>query len=153
MIRESARRATVEISSQGAQQADIDADGCLVLLATQQVGRLVFDAPDAQIRPVNYVLDERDIVIRVDHPMDLPPRVVFEVDQIDALDRQGWSVIVHGVATVAPLDERDIGIVERLTPWAEGPMLWIVRIRIEHVSGRWVRAGRTYYTFDDRGYV
>ena len=143
----------MEISSQPAQQAAIDADGCLALLGTQQVGRLVFNAPDAQIRPLNYVLDDRDIVMRIDHPLDLPTRVVFEVDQIDPVDCQGWSVIVHGAATVAPLDERDIDIVDRLTPWAEGPKLWTVRIRIENVSGRWVRAGRTYVTFDDRGYV
>lgn len=143
----------MEISSQRAQQADIDASGCLVLLGTQQVGRLVFDAPDAQIRPLNYVLEGGDIVMRVDHPLELPERVVFEVDQIDAVDRQGWSVIVHGVATVAPLDDRDSDIVDRLSPWADGSMLWTVRIRIEQMSGRWVRAGRTYVTFDDRGYV
>ena len=143
----------METSSQRAQQADIDTDGCLVLLGTQQVGRLVFDAPDAQIRPLNYVLADRDIVMRIDHPLDLPERVVFEVDQIDPVNRQGWSVIVHGPATVEPLDDGDIDIVDRLIPWAEGSMLWTVRIRIERMSGRWVRAGRTDDTFDDRGYV
>ena len=142
----------MEISS-GARQVDIDADGCVMLLGTQQVGRLVFDAPDAQIRPMNYVMIEGEIVMRADHPMDLPPRVVFEVDQVDSLDRQGWSVIVRGPAAVLPMAEVDAELFERLDPWAEGAMLWTVRVRIDEVSGRWVRAGRTYRTFDDRGYV
>ena len=142
----------MEISS-GARQVDIDADGCVMLLGTQQVGRLVFDAPDAQIRPMNYVMIEGEIVMRADHPMDLPPRVVFEVDQVDSLDRQGWSVIVRGPAAVLPMEEVDAELFERLDPWAEGAMLWTVRVRIDEVSGRWVRAGRTYRTFDDRGYV
>ena len=142
----------MEISS-GARQVDIDVEGCLMLLATQRVGRLVFDAPDAQIRPMNYVVIDGQIVMRADHPMDLPPRVVFEVDQVDPLDRQGWSVIVRGPAAVLPMDEVDAELFENLEPWAEGAMLWTVRVRIDEVSGRWVRAGRTYRTFDDRGYV
>jgi nitroimidazol reductase NimA-like FMN-containing flavoprotein (pyridoxamine 5'-phosphate oxidase superfamily) len=143
----------VNISPHEAQQVEIDVDGCLLLLRTQQVGRLVFDAPDAQIRPMNYVLVDGDIVMRADHLMDLPSRVVFEVDQVDPLDRQGWSVIVRGSAAVLPLDDDDVELIEHLEPWAEGSMSWIIRIRIEEVSGLWVRAGRTAQCFDDRGYV
>ena len=147
------REATVEISAEEARQADIDRDGCLRLLSSQQVGRLVYNAAEPEIRPMNYVMVDDEIFMRVDRPMELPSRVVFEVDQIDATDRQGWSVIVHGTAVVAPLMSEDIEPLEHLEPWAEGAMLWTVRIRIEEVSGRWVRAGRTDPTFDDRGYV
>lgn len=143
----------MEISSEGAQEAHFTPEECLLLLATQQFGRLVFGESEPQIRPMNYIIDDGDIVLRVDHPMPLPEHVVFEVDQVDQLERQGWSVIVNGRASTHLVDECDPVIREQLAPWAPGPMMYVIRIFIDRVSGRWVRAGRTHRTFEDRGYM
>ena len=82
---------------------NLPADECLLLLASQRIGRLAVAADDGvRIFPVNYVLDGDAIVIRseVQSLIRFAPlhRVEFEVDHIDAEDGTGWAVVTDGTA-------------------------------------------------------
>ncbi|OQO90076.1 pyridoxamine 5'-phosphate oxidase family protein [Saccharomonospora piscinae] len=115
---------------------------CLALLSTEPVGRLVFtENALPAIRPVNFVLDGRDVVIRT--TADSWARrvadtvVAFEVDHIVPADHSGWSVVLLGTATVLT----DIDALVRVTdfrhrPWAPGPRDRYLLIRTGEISGR-----------------
>ena len=126
----------------------IHRDECLALAATQPVGRLaVVDHGRPHVVPVNFVLDGEDVVFRsfpgtkVDRLLDGP--VCFEVDDVDAATRTGWSVVIHGrgeeVTRWDPAERRER--LERLgvDPWAEGEKPHLVRIVAATVTGRRVR--------------
>lgn len=140
-------------SPEGARHASFNTDDCFRLLHTQLVGRLVLPGDPPRVRPVNYVLDGRDILIRTDEPIGEHHGVAFEVDQVDNLEREGWSVVATGhISTASPVDiESDT--LDELTPWAPGTKPWVSRLVIEEINGRWVRAGRDRYDLDDRGYI
>jgi hypothetical protein len=64
-------------------------------------------------------------------------QVGFEVDDFDADDREGWSVLVTGHVSpvVDPADLRHVQML-RVTPWAEGDRTTYLRLRIRTLSGR-----------------
>lgn len=103
---------------------------CLDLLKTEVVGRLVFtENALPAIRPVNFMLAGRDVVIRT-VPEAWTHRVAgavvaFEVDRIDSAAHTGWSVVLLGTAT-ALTDAEEL---RRVT--AVGPRLWDTR-RSDH---------------------
>lgn len=140
------------MSSDDGQLVVIEADECRRLIATQNVGRLVLGDEMPNVRPVNFVMFGEQLVIRTAEPLPPAARVAFEVDQIEDLDRQGWSVVVSGRArAIAPETVPD-ELRDRLQPWAPGVKpSWTV-IDIDSISGRWVRAGRTRDD-DQRGYL
>lgn len=127
-----------------------DADGlveltrpqCLALLATQDVGRLVFTSGSLPaIVPVAYVLDGDSIALRTAtgsrvarHALDTV--VAFEVDQVSRSLHSGWSVVVTGRST----REEDPATVARLTRelprWVGGERDVVLRIGLELVTGR-----------------
>ena len=96
------------------------------------------------IRPVNYVFDERSqsVVFRCSGGTKLisllgAARAWFEVDEIDAANRTGWSVIIAGVTE--PVTQRhEVARLERLAlhSWVAGPDAHWIRIRARVVSGR-----------------
>jgi hypothetical protein len=113
----------------------------LELLATQSVGRLGYIAragvPD--IVPVNYVLDGEDILISSGPGPKLQAAergdtVVFEVDDLDPVNRTGWSVVVHGQARHLTGAEAQPAVSPR--PWASGPRNRLICIRTRRVTGR-----------------
>lgn len=117
---------------------------CWDLLAQTPVGRVGFvDQGVPVILPVNHVLDGRSIVFRVAYGAKLSAAVrastvAFEVDDYDRQRRDGWSVLVLGVADVVE-DDDELARLEALDlrPWAdalERPH-WI-RIRADQVTGR-----------------
>lgn len=130
------------------QELDVlDRKQCLELLQSVRVGRLVFteDALPA-VQPVNFRLWQGDVVIRVagGTKLDIAARnlvVAFEADELDPDLRTGWSVTVVGhaqrVTDVNELVQLSGTFVE---PWVEGRRDQFVRIRIEKVTGRRVRA-------------
>jgi nitroimidazol reductase NimA-like FMN-containing flavoprotein (pyridoxamine 5'-phosphate oxidase superfamily) len=67
--------------------------------------------------------------------------VSFEVDEIDPLAEQGWSVLVVGRAELASDASRARAQAVGLYPWAAGDRRSLVRIRPEFVSGRRVLLG------------
>jgi uncharacterized protein len=131
--------------------ADLDRDECLRLLGAGQIGRLVVLTAAGNtpvIRPVNYVFDEasQSIAFRCGEGTKLitllhASRAWFEVDEIDAANRTGWSVLVSGVTEIVS-ERHEIQRLERLglESWIAGPAAHWVRIRARVVSGRRVAA-------------
>ena len=115
---------------------------CLALLATQDVGRLVFTSASLPaIVPVAYLLDGDSIVLRTSagsrvarHAVDTV--VAFEVDQVSRSLHSGWSVVVTGRSA----REEDPGVVARLQQklprWVGGERDVVLRIGLELVTGR-----------------
>jgi len=126
----------------------LDREECIRLLATHCVGRIaVVDHGRPHVVPVNYTMDGDAVVFRtaVGTKLDAASRsaVAFEVDDLDRETREGWSVVVHGLAQeVTPYDRPDI--VRRVrsldpVPWATGDKPHVVRIAPHTVTGRRVR--------------
>lgn len=128
-----------------------DAD-CWELLHTKDVGRLAYIArqgvPD--IVPVNYGLLDGDVLIRSGPGPKLQAAernelVAFEVDDLAAADRSGWSVVIHGRArrlSWAEQQHLDLGLGIEGAPWATGPRHQVIRISPRRVTGRRI-AGRS----------
>ena len=123
---------------------------CLRLLGTAAVGRVVIltAGQTPVIRPVNFVFDERSqsVVFRCMRGTKLitllgAARAWFEVDEIDAAGRTGWSVIIAGVTE--PVTQRhEVARLDRLAldSWVAGPDAHWIRIRARVVSGRRIQA-------------
>ncbi|PRX48359.1 nitroimidazol reductase NimA-like FMN-containing flavoprotein (pyridoxamine 5'-phosphate oxidase superfamily) [Prauserella shujinwangii] len=121
---------------------------CLELLRAEPVGRLVFtERALPAIRPVNFVLDGHDVVVR-SAPGSWADRlggsiVAFEVDRIDPATHTGWSVVVLGkVATVTDVDTLVRLSDPRHRPWAPGRHDRYLRIRPGTITGRRLALGR-----------
>lgn len=120
----------------------LSARECLTLLRSTPVGRLVFteDALPA-VRPVNFVMDGGDIIVRTSRTgaiSKLTSEVVaFEIDDIDLETHTGWSVVAIGKAEpVADIDELVQLTDPDRRPWAPGERSHVLRIRVELLSGR-----------------
>jgi uncharacterized protein len=76
---------------------------CRELLASRDLGRIAFPVGDeTEIFPVNYATDGTIVVFRTGTGTKLTrstaSRVAFEVDEWDAANKVGWSVVLKGVA-------------------------------------------------------
>lgn len=141
---------------------ELGRDECLRLLSAGTVGRVVVIRPAVQtpvIRPVNYAFDEasQSVVFRCIRGTKFATlmrasRAWFEIDDIDADRRTGWSVIVGGVTEVItqPAEARRLDTigVER---WIAGQDAEWVRIRAGVVSGRRVRGAAAVTERDGDG--
>jgi uncharacterized protein len=120
---------------------------CLELLASHSVGRIAVVAQGSPlIFPVNYVLDGRTVAFRTDPGTKLEAavlgRVAFEIDGIDSLYQEGWSVLVQGVGREITdawdaWSQRVRG--HHLEPWAAGAKEHWVAIASPLFSGRRIR--------------
>jgi uncharacterized protein len=118
-------------------------DECRDLLARSPIGRvglhLAGHAP--VIFPINYALDDDDIVFRTD-PSSMLHRadqhtVAFEIDGIERLYHLGWSVLVVGsIEEVTNSSELAALATLPLGPWAPGPKTCWMRIRPDTITGR-----------------
>jgi hypothetical protein len=94
----------VEVDRNGLEV--LSRDECLRLLGTAALGRVaVTTAALPTILPVNFRFDGRHILIRTGRgtKLDAATRnavVAFEVDEVEPATREGWSVVVTGVARV-----------------------------------------------------
>src|SRR6478736_4121550 len=90
----------------GAELKEIDRPACLELLASGQIGRVVYtEAAMPAAHPVNYLLDGEEVVFRTGEGAKLAAAsrgfvVGFQADEIDVEQRSGWSV--HGVGSARP---------------------------------------------------
>ncbi|HEU5031792.1 MAG TPA: pyridoxamine 5'-phosphate oxidase family protein [Spirillospora sp.] len=116
---------------------------CRALLRHAEVGRIVFthNALPA-IQPVNYLLHGEDIVFRTSRTSRLATAatgtiVAFEIDEVDADARTGWSVVAVGPArrVSAPGEVASLEKIE-LRTWAPGQRDQFIKIRPEILSGR-----------------
>jgi nucleotide-binding universal stress UspA family protein len=117
---------------------------CLALLASHGVGRLAVSA-DGQplVFPVNYMLDGRTVAIRSDPGTKLDwaslGRVCFEIDHVDPVRHEGWSVLVQGVGQdiTDGIDAWSQGVRSApLAPWAGGDKAHWLAIASPQFSGR-----------------
>ncbi len=143
-------RSTAHPPVPGSPRMPADADGlveltraqCLALLATQDVGRLVFTSASLPaIVPVAYVLDGDSIAVRTTagsrvarHALDTV--VAFEVDQVSRSLHSGWSVVVTGRSS-REQDPATVARLQRELPrWVGGERDLVLRIGVDLVTGR-----------------
>lgn len=127
---------------------EIDAEECLALLGSHQVGRVaVVVGIHPVIFPVNYCLDGDAVVFRTGEGAKLQGAaghpVGFEVDAVDVGAHTGWSVHVWGKAS--DVTEQNGGHEARrvqrlaLEPWAVTDASHWIRIDPVSITGRRIR--------------
>jgi len=124
---------------------EIGESECWRLLATQPVGRVaVIVGHYPLVFPVNHAVDGHHIFFRTGAGTKLwaihRSNVTFEVDDLDLVNRTGWSVMVRGAAQELSA-ARNPDLVARAefsgaAPWAAGRRDSIVRIVADAISGR-----------------
>jgi nitroimidazol reductase NimA-like FMN-containing flavoprotein (pyridoxamine 5'-phosphate oxidase superfamily) len=131
------------------QQAHLETlarEECLELLQQVIVGRIGYVSDGlAIILPVNFAVLDGDIVFCTAKGstlswLSLRGRLSFQADESRHADREGWSVLIHGVAREVT-DPNELEILRRgpLRSWVRSPAEHWVRIRIEKISGRALR--------------
>ncbi|MEO3791662.1 pyridoxamine 5'-phosphate oxidase family protein [Nonomuraea sp. B10E15] len=126
----------------------LDREECLRLIESGGIGRVAFNGSHGPtVLPVNYKLHDGDIVFRTaaGGAMDEDLRsgvkgvdivIAFEIDRIDEVNREGWSVLVQGPAHHVPAEEVADAAGSGVTPWAGGERLLYVRISPRQITGR-----------------
>jgi nitroimidazol reductase NimA-like FMN-containing flavoprotein (pyridoxamine 5'-phosphate oxidase superfamily) len=131
----------------------LDKDECLRLISPGGVGRLAYSGRyGLTVFPVNYRVHEGSVVFRTAEysPTDEDLRtgipdaeyeVAFEVDAIDPVAHEGWSVLIHGPAHhMDLLAEHELAMQSGVEPWAGGEERQHgIRITPRRISGRRVR--------------
>ena len=131
----------------------LDEAECLRLISPGGIGRIAYVGRfGPAVLPVNYRLHDGAVLFRTaEHsPLDEDLRtgiagaeyqVAFEIDDIDAATRQGWSVLIQGPAHhVGPGPERDAALGAGVEPWPAGERELFVRVTPSRITGR--RIGR-----------
>lgn len=122
---------------------------CLELVAGGEIGRIAYTGRyGPAVLPVNYRLNDGHIWFRtaLHGALDEDLRtgianadyvVAFEIDQLDARARAGWSVLIQGAAHPVSSDA-DRSAAERsgVVSWAGGDRELFVRITPQRVTGR-----------------
>jgi nitroimidazol reductase NimA-like FMN-containing flavoprotein (pyridoxamine 5'-phosphate oxidase superfamily) len=119
---------------------------CVTLLSAAHVGRAVFtERALPAVVPVNFIVQDDAIVMCTASDTRLASAaargvLAFQVDDIDASARCGWSVVVVGVAELvdSPLEHARIRCL--LEPWAPGDNEVYIRLPIKVVTGRRILA-------------
>ncbi len=92
------------VGQPAADLVELDRARCLELVGAAGVGRVVFvDVRGPVALPVNYAVVGGDIVFRTQHSTSIAlgsegHHISFEVDHIDDLFEEGWSVLLSGTA-------------------------------------------------------
>ena len=125
----------------------LDEEECLRLVDTVRVGRVaIARGAVAAVFPVTFARVGGDIMFFTGSGTKFDAAqegmmVSFEVDEIDPLAEQGWSVLIVGHAELATEASKSRAQALGLYPWAAGDRRSLVRIRPEFVSGRRVLLG------------
>ncbi|WP_405877853.1 MULTISPECIES: pyridoxamine 5'-phosphate oxidase family protein [unclassified Streptomyces] len=125
------------------QLQDLGPDECRARLSTHGVGRVAVSTPDGPaVIPVNYEVVDDAIVFRT-APGSAPAAAVgadvaFEVDHVNQVMSQGWSVLAVGPARVVtdPDEVRKLADRAHTEPWAGGEREMWVSIRPRRLTGR-----------------
>lgn len=127
------------------QLTELSADECWSLTTALRpaLGRLAFtDGRRTVIYPMNYAVSGRAVYLRTDPSSRLSTLsgtqdVAFEVDDVDPAWERGWSVLLQGTLHEVTDDaELDRNRELRLRTWAPGDRLHVLRLDVDHVSGR-----------------
>jgi nitroimidazol reductase NimA-like FMN-containing flavoprotein (pyridoxamine 5'-phosphate oxidase superfamily) len=115
-------------------------------LAQHTAGRIGFMAPDGpQILPVTYQFRNGSVIFRTSPfgPLASLVRrtsVAFEIDDIDAQNKSGWSVLVLGFAEAMAHDYLLTRAWETgPVPWADGVRNLFIEITPRKITGRAVQ--------------
>jgi nitroimidazol reductase NimA-like FMN-containing flavoprotein (pyridoxamine 5'-phosphate oxidase superfamily) len=128
----------------------LDEAECRALLGDRGIGRVAVSIGAVpSVVPVNYIVLDGAVVFRTGSGTKLDAAVrrsvvAFEVDDIDPIYHEGWSVLVVGMADELT-DPDMLARAEHLPllPWAPGPHEHVVTIHPEIVTGRRIVQGRT----------
>lgn len=118
----------------------------VALLATIAVGRVVFTVGALPaIVPVAFAVHDGAVVMRTSPDSRLAKAapggvLAFEIDDIDAETRTGWSVVVMGVATVVADPEAQAAIDGVVETFAPGHTDVCISLPLTVVTGRRVTA-------------
>ena len=124
----------------------------LRLIEQAEIGRIGFSGRyGPAILPVNFKVLDGSVVFRTeaDSPLgeDLRTgiahaeyKVAFEIDEIDKIEKTGWSVLIQGaVHYVEDEEERAVVVKTGVQPWAGSGRDLYVRIKPTFISGRRIR--------------
>jgi hypothetical protein len=116
----------------------------LALLGSVSLGRIVFTMRALpMVRPVSHILDDGQIVIRshlgavIVSPVDgnSGAVVAYEADDLDPVQRLGWSVSITGTARILRNTTQVERYRRRLSPWVSDPTDDIIAIHPELING------------------
>jgi hypothetical protein len=120
---------------------------CRACLAGGGVGRFLFLAARGPVAiPVNYGMLAGDIVFRTGSAAIIaactPGQLAsFDVDHIDDVLSEGWSVLASGPASLVTAGhELDKAAALGITPWAGGDYDSYIRLAPGELTGRRIRA-------------
>lgn len=117
---------------------------CLDLLATRQVGRVALTRNALpMILPVTYRLLGEDVVFATGTGSKSiavadDAVIAFEVDDVDPVNRNGWSVLAVGIARhiTERSPEWEAAVALGLRPWVGRHAVDLIRLPTERLSGR-----------------
>lgn len=136
-------------------------DECLDLLRAGSVGRIAVLTEGTPILfPVNYRLVETSaptwiaVRTREGNVIDRAPMTVaFEIDEIDPVRRDGWSVLVRGTLHRVDPDAADFRARFDPEPWVSDERdAWLV-VAPFSITGRRITAAEPVWVFDPRAYL
>jgi nitroimidazol reductase NimA-like FMN-containing flavoprotein (pyridoxamine 5'-phosphate oxidase superfamily) len=130
----------------------LDETECLRLISPGGIGRIAFTGRyGLTVLPVNYRLHNGTIVFRTaqDSPTGEDLRtgiahaeyqVAFEIDEIDPVAKEGWSVLIHGPAHhMDSPAERAVVLESGVEPWPGGAREHVISITPGRITGRRLR--------------
>jgi hypothetical protein len=140
---------------------ELPLDDCLRLLRMNVVGRIAVVIDEFPVvLPVNYLLVEtlgkRWLALRT-RPGNVidraPVHAAFEVDGIDTMNRQGWSVLARGTLHHVDPDAADFRDLFDPNPWLLADRdAWMV-IEPFAITGRRLHAAEDEWVFHARAYL
>jgi nitroimidazol reductase NimA-like FMN-containing flavoprotein (pyridoxamine 5'-phosphate oxidase superfamily) len=141
---------------------ELTRDECLARLKEHEVGRVAFVANDGApvVLPVNFRLVETAsgtwIALRTRPESKLERAelmVAFEIDEVDRLHHEGWSVLVRGTLHHVYPDSTDFSRRFDPHPWlAQERDSWLI-IDPFDITGRRLRATEEEWSFDSVEYL
>jgi nitroimidazol reductase NimA-like FMN-containing flavoprotein (pyridoxamine 5'-phosphate oxidase superfamily) len=129
----------------------LDEAECLRLIAQGEIGRIAYNSRfGPAVLPVNYRWHDGAVVFRTAEHSALDEdlqtgisggeyKVAFEIDQIDAAGRGGWSVLIQGPAHHVSEAERAAAVQAGVESWAGGERELFVRIVPSRITGRRIK--------------
>jgi hypothetical protein len=124
---------------------------CRMLIAPGGIGRIAFCTVSGPIvLPVNFTVLGGSVVVRTGagslieaHGDD---RAAFEVDHVDEVLGQGWSVLLVGQAhrVLQPGELRNVREAGGFAPWPDGDRDSYIRLVPDQISGRRMTPGQPF---------
>jgi len=132
---------------EGGELVELTRSECLRLLADGVVGRVVFtDHALPTVQPVNYLLDDEEIIFRTRNGSKLAAAtrnavVAFQLDAFDLTTRTGWTVLGVGEAyeVVDPARLTELADLQS-DPWVREHDAHTLSIPLTIITGRRITA-------------